>query len=132
MCLYYIVLWDVFGENKNYNVLNGHKNAVLEVKWLTENHVISCSADKTVSLWDANKGTRVRKYTDHTAIVNTCSIGSNNTNVFVSGSDDGYVVMWDSRSKQCIGQIEAEFPVLTTCLSSDASSVYYAGVDNNI
>jgi len=27
----FAVLWDVFGGGKNYNVLSGHKNAVLEV-----------------------------------------------------------------------------------------------------
>ena len=43
------VLWDVAGESKNYNVLTGHKNAVLEVKWSSSlNTLISCSADKTV------------------------------------------------------------------------------------
>lgn len=27
------VLWDVQGECKNYNVLSGHKNAVLQLEW---------------------------------------------------------------------------------------------------
>jgi WD40 repeat protein len=27
-----------------------------------------------VALWDANTGTRIRKYSDHTAIVNCCSV----------------------------------------------------------
>lgn len=53
----YEVLWETFGENKNYNVLTGHKNAVLELKWLSEINIVSCSADKTLSSWDANKGT---------------------------------------------------------------------------
>ena len=43
------VLWDVAGESKNYNVLTGHKNAVLEVKWSSSaTNLISCSADKTL------------------------------------------------------------------------------------
>ena len=43
------MLWDVAGESKNYNVLAGHKNAVLEVKWSSaSNTIVSCSADKTV------------------------------------------------------------------------------------
>ena len=41
-------LWEIQGDCKNYNVLHGHKNAVLEAKWLTETTIVSCSADKTV------------------------------------------------------------------------------------
>ena len=43
------VLWDIAGESKNYNMLTGHKNAVLEVKWSpSSGSLVSCSADKTV------------------------------------------------------------------------------------
>lgn len=48
------MLWDVYGECRNYNVLSGHKNAVLEVQWTYDSaQVISASADKTVGVWDA-------------------------------------------------------------------------------
>lgn len=43
-----VVLWEVQGECKNYNVLHGHKNAILEAKWLTDAFIVSVSADKTV------------------------------------------------------------------------------------
>jgi WD40 repeat protein len=57
--IYYTVLWDIAGASNNYNVLTGHKNAVLEVKWSSQsNNLVSCSADKTVAIWDANKGVR--------------------------------------------------------------------------
>ena len=84
-----IMLWDIKGECKNYNVMLGHKNAILEIKWLPQSSkLVSCSADKTVAVWDANKGQRIRKYTDHSGIVNCCSVGKNNQNLFCSGSDD--------------------------------------------
>lgn len=48
------MLWDVYGECRNYNVLSGHKNAVLEVQWTYDSaQVVSASADKTVGVWDA-------------------------------------------------------------------------------
>lgn len=54
MCCGCAVLWDVYGECRNYNVLAGHKNAVLEVQWTYDSaHVVSASADKTVGVWDA-------------------------------------------------------------------------------
>lgn len=49
-CIFFaLVLWEVQGECKNYNVLHGHKNAILEAKWLTDTYIVSASADKTVS-----------------------------------------------------------------------------------
>ena len=94
----HIMLWDVKGGN-NYNVLEGHKNAILEVKF-SGTRIISCSADKSVAVWDANKGCRIRKLTDHSAIVNCCAVaGKNSPNSFASGSDDATVVIWDQRTK---------------------------------
>eukprot|EP01035_Chromulina_nebulosa_P026856 gene26856-35223_t len=107
-----IFLWDVFGEGKNYNVLSGHKNAVLEVKWGTEQTIVSCSADKTVAIWNANLGTRVRKLTEHTGIVNSVDIAKNDPNVIASASDD------------CT--------VCSVCLSADGQYVFSGGIDNII
>lgn len=95
-----IVLWNTFGECENYGLLSGHKNAVLEVHWGSNgNTICSASADKTVGLWDAKKGTRIRRLINHTGIVNTCSMASNQPQIFASGSDDRYAIVWDSRSK---------------------------------
>ena len=68
----------MYGDCSNYNVLTGSKNAVLGVEWASNgNHIVSCSADKTVSVWDANKGVRVRKFTDHEGIVNCLAVAKN-------------------------------------------------------
>lgn len=32
-----LVLWEVFGDCANYDVLKGHKNAILEVVWAQDN-----------------------------------------------------------------------------------------------
>lgn len=127
-----LVLWDAFGENKNYNILTGHKNAVLNVKWLTNQSLVSVSADKLVSLWDANKGVRIRKYAEHDGIVNTCSVCLGDPNLFISGSDDGKVLVWDVREKGSVSVIECEYPVLSSCLNESGSELYIGGIDNTI
>lgn len=49
-----IFLWDVYGECENYALLQGHKNAVLEICWNYDGtQVCSASADKMVGIWDA-------------------------------------------------------------------------------
>ena len=127
------VLWDVYGSCKNYNVLSGHKNAVLEVKWSNDgNSIISCSADKTVGLWDANKGQRIRKFAEHKSIVNSCSVSSQGPTIFVSGSDDCTAILWDSRSKSSILHLPHDYQITSVCISSDGQLVYSGSIDNNI
>ncbi len=128
---YFVVLWETFGKNINYNVLTGHKNAALEVKWITDIAIVSCSADKTVALWDANKGQRMRKFAEHSSIVNTVSV-CRDPYLFVSGSDDCQLFVWDSRTKASISCITAEYPILSCCLSPDGTSVYFGGIDNTV
>lgn len=127
-----ILLWDVFGKCSNYNCLEGHKNAVLELKWEEENTIVSCSADKSVVVWDANKGARLRKFNEHTAIVNSCSVAKNAQNIIASASDDCSIKIWDNRSKFSVFTLEHDYPLLSTCLVSDGNSVYSGGVDNII
>lgn len=128
-----ILLWDVYGDCVNYNVLTGHKNAILEIKWLTQSpHIISASADKTVALWDTNKGQRIRKYLDHTAIVNTCAIARDYPTIFASGSDDCTAVIWDIRNKRSVQSIYHDYQVTSVALSHDGQHVYTGGIDNVI
>ncbi len=130
--LLYLVLWEAFNSNLNYNVLTGHKNAALEVKWITDTSIVSCSADKTVALWDASKGVRVRKYAEHSGIVNCVSVSKKDPYLFASGSDDCQFILWDSRSKSSVSVIETDYPILSSCLSHDGSIAYFGGIDNNI
>jgi len=127
-----ILLWDVFGGCKNYNVLNGHKNAVLQLVWPSANNIISCSADKTVAIWDANRGNRIRKLTEHNGIVNACAYARDFPNIFASGSDDCTAILWDSRSKSSVSSIYHEYQVLSVALSHDGNSLFTAGIDNII
>ena len=125
-------MWDVYGECKNYNVLTGHKNAVLELKWTSENKIISASADKTVAIWDANSGRRQRKLIEHTSIVNACAIARYSPAIFASGSDDCTAIIWDTRQKSSVSSLFHDYQVLSVALSSDGISAFSGGIDNII
>jgi Prp8 binding protein len=127
-----LVLWDINGKCKNYNVLSGHKSAVLQVCWPTQYSIVSCSADKTVATWDANKGIRTRKFLEHTAVVNSCAVATDAPHLIASGSDDCTVILWDARAKQSVASIYHDYQVCAVCLSSDGQSVYTGGIDNTI
>ncbi len=128
-----LVLWDVYGECKNYNVLSGHKNAVLEVKWTSnDKHILSCSADKTAAQWDANKGVRIRKFVGHSGVVNCLSVSQTNPCLFATGSDDKNVLIWDSRNKRHINKIRHPYQVTSLCMSADGKNIFTGGIDNII
>ena len=56
-------------------MLQGHANAVLEAHWSEDmQHIYSCSADKSVAMWDAETGQRVKKMSGHMAIVNSMNV----------------------------------------------------------
>jgi Prp8 binding protein len=127
-----LVLWDVFGESKNYNVLSGHKSAVLELQWHADNALLSCSADKSVALWDANQGNRLRKFTEHTAIVNSCAICTGDVNLCASGSDDCTAIIWDSRVRTSVATLYHDYQLCAVALSHDGQHLYTGGLDNLI
>ncbi|KAF4323293.1 hypothetical protein BBO99_00002253 [Phytophthora kernoviae] len=127
------ILWDVYGECRNYNVLHGHKNAVLEVQWTYDSaQVVSASADKTVGLWDAETGRRVKKFAGHTSVVNSCCPVTSGPTLIVSGSDDCTTKLWDVRYKRPVKTFENGFQVTAVCFSADNTHVIAGGLDGDI
>ena len=126
-----VFLWSVFGECTNFNVLAGHKNAILEMHWLsTGTHLVTCSADYTAAMWDAAKGCRIKKYVEHTGIVNCCGVAKSNPHMFATGSDDCTAILWDTRSKTSVATMYHNYQVTSLCMSADGATVYTGGIDN--
>jgi len=129
------LLWSHTEGYHNFNVLEGHKNAVLDCAWLSEETVATASADKTVMLWDVETGTRLRKWDEHSGIVNavTCipatSGSSSIINSIFSASDDGSVMQWDQRQKSSVACFETEFPILGVAACASSGHVFSAGID---
>jgi Prp8 binding protein len=122
------LLWNTQSNYHNYNVLEGHKNAILDCHWCDADVVVTASADKTLMLWDATTGTRLRKWQQHTSIVNACHPVTHHT--VVSASDDRTCVLWDRRSKSSVGILEADYPV--TAVAATDTHIYTGGIDNLI
>jgi len=107
---FYAVLWKVYGDCENYLMLQGHKNAVLEVAWSHDNkyasiHLVariykntnhssyptissiySASADKTVGVWDVTTGRRKLRLSDHKNYVNSVAAQRAGSDSLVSAS----------------------------------------------
>ena len=129
-----VFLWS-HSDYDNYNVLTGHKNAILDLKWLDENHLVTGSADKNLSYWDAATGERIRKLPGHEGIVNAIDVakeGSSNPFLVVSASDDATAKIWDARQKRETGTLKHDFQVTAIALDFDNNLVYTGGINNMI
>ncbi|KAG2375272.1 hypothetical protein C9374_009895 [Naegleria lovaniensis] len=144
-----VLLWDVFGETIdeidesdssypttfNYGCLLGHKNAILDLDWLlSEDRLITASADNSVMLWDSVRCTRVRQFKDHSAVVNCCTTSkySTQSDLFASGSDDKTINIYDQRERKCVKTIRAKYPVFSLCFSENSDRLFSCGVDHVI
>ncbi len=67
-----IQLWEVFDEKcRNITTLTGHTNAILELTWSQDDSkVYTCSADKSIGVWDIYESKRIKKFKGHESFVN--------------------------------------------------------------
>lgn len=126
-----IFLWRTYGECENFMVMCGHKNAVLELHWTGDGESIaSCSPDKTLRVWDALTSEELQKYSEHTAIVNSCCTLHRGPPLIVTGSDDRTARVWDLRTKKSVQTIHERFPITSVAFSDSGDQIYTAGIEN--
>ncbi|EJU06670.1 WD40 repeat-like protein [Dacryopinax primogenitus] len=130
-----ISLWRTYPPNTNYALLTTiHKAPVLDIQWsLTRPELFSCSADKVVAVTDLTTGTRTRRWRGHTGVVNTIDRAiAGGTELVASGSDDGYVCIWDGDEKDAVIELAVGSPVTAVCWSGDGTQLFVGGLDNVI
>lgn len=128
-----ILLWNATGECDNYAVLSGHKSAVLELQWARDSGVIySASADMHIASWDVETQARIRRHTGHTEVINCVDVSKRGEEFLASGSDDGYIGLWDPRAKHAMDFIETEYPVTAVAMAEAGNEVFSGSIDNDI
>jgi Prp8 binding protein len=127
------VLWRTYGHCENYGVLTGHKGAVVDLQWSRDSRVIySASADMTLASWDLESGQRLRRHVGHEEVINCLEVSRRGSEMLLSGSDDGYIGIWDPRQKAAVDFIETEFPITAVALAEAGNEIYSGGIDNQI
>lgn len=115
----------------NFAILDGHKNAVLDCAWCDDDCLVTVSADQTVLLWDAaSGGTRLRKWAEHTGIVN--AVDRVSVTQIATASDDRTCRLWDRRQKRPTAVLSTEFPILAVAAAPEHNQLFTAGIDPKI
>lgn len=118
---------------QNYMMLQGHKNAILDLRWTADGeNLVTCSPDKTVRCWDAHVGEQVKQMKGHAGFVNACDAAPTGAPLVVSAADDATARVWDLRAKGAVAIFRTKLPATAVAFSADASGVYVGGIDNDL
>ncbi|EPX70722.1 ribosome-associated signaling scaffold [Schizosaccharomyces osmophilus] len=94
-----IILWNLVRDDMNYGIaqrrLTGHSHFVSDCALSFDSHyALSASWDKTIRLWDLEKGECTHQFVGHNSDVLSVSISPDNRQV-VSGSRDKTIKIWN-------------------------------------
>lgn len=129
------LLWNAGGTCTNFNILSGHKNAILDVKFTNDSEkVITASADYNCGVYDVTTGDRIKRFMGHKAIVNAVSVCGEGGSPYlaVSASDDRTSRLWDTRVRGEVGVLEDKYQITAVAYANDGQIVYTGGIDNCI
>ena len=128
------LLWNASGNCENFNVLSGHKNAILDVTFTNNGEqVITASADYNLGVYDVRTGERRKRFMGHKGIVNAVGVSKDGSPCLAaSASDDRTCRLWDTRVRGEVGCLEEEYQVTAVAYANDGLTVYTGGIDNCI
>lgn len=138
-----IRLWSA-GDGRLVGVLEGHAQGISDVAWsgaaaasddtdrssgaLTR-WLASASDDRTLRLWDVERGVAVHRFEGHSNYVFCCNFNPQG-NVLASGSFDETICFWDVRMRRCIRTLPAHSdPVSAVHFNRDGTLLVSSSYD---
>lgn len=110
-------------------VFKGHVGPVQTVRFGADNvHVATGGDDRSTRLWDLPSGAQVASYSDHTDYVRALDTSPASPHVWMTGSYDHTVKLWDARSAEgCTMTMDHGAPVTSVLLLRGGMTAVTAG-----
>jgi mitogen-activated protein kinase organizer 1 len=116
------------------NKYSAHGYEVLSIDVNTDNDkFVSTGGDKTVFLWDVQTAQTIRRYTGHSGRVNRGVFGGESDSIIATGSFDGTLRIWDTRSnsyKPIMILTDAKDSITDVCIHD--AEIMSASVDGRV
>ncbi|CAA0836158.1 Transducin/WD40 repeat-like superfamily protein [Striga hermonthica] len=125
-----LYVWDV-GLGRVRHTLTGHMDKVcaVDVSRVSSRNVVSAAYDRTIKVWDLQKGYCVNTLIFHSNCNALCF--STDGQTICSGHVDGNLRLWDIRSGKLLSEIAAHsFAVTSMSLSRSGNVILSSGRDN--
>lgn len=122
------IVWDVKAGYRPVRQLRHHVAGVLDVCF-DKKHIVSCSKDTTICLWDRESGEFIRKLRGHRGPVNAVQMRGD---LVVSASGDGVAKLWNLTSGLCIKEFPSKDRGMACVEFSPDSRTIFAGGNDQV
>ncbi|NTU79369.1 MAG: TIR domain-containing protein [Chloroflexales bacterium] len=102
-----------------------HEGTIYSLDWSSDGRLLaSASQDRTIWIWDAERGKELVQLTGHSEAVRCVAWSRSYARLLASGSDDKTVRLWDLRSAQAVRTLQPhDAAVSSIAWSPDATQV---------
>ncbi|KDP30999.1 hypothetical protein JCGZ_11375 [Jatropha curcas] len=122
--------WDAYSGRVRHT-LTGHidKVCAVDVSKISSRHVVSAAYDRTIKVWDLQKGYCTNTIVFHSNCNSLCFSMDGQT--ICSGHVDGNLRLWDIQTGKLLSEVAAHSLAITSiCLSRNGNVILTSGRDN--
>ena len=122
------IIWDINDDYKPIRRLRHHTAGVLDVCFDVK-HIVSCSKDTTICLWNRQTGDFLRSLSGHRGPVNAVQLRGN---LVVSASGDAIAKLWNITSGRCVKEFPSKDRGMACVEFSQDSRTILAGGNDQV